>query len=256
MPRSTAATGDDPGARVSAPQFFVRRLVVGERVSLEPADAHHAVGSLRLRVGDPVRLADGEGTVGRGVLADVGRGRARLDVEDVERVDRPSPSVSVALAPPKGDRLSWAVQKLAEVGVDRTILLESERSVRRWDRERAERALDRLAGVAREAAMQSRRPFIMQIEGPSSLFDVKSDNVGPTIVLWERADAGLGSVLDETAGDVRLAIGPEGGFTEEEVRQCVGDGAVTASLGEGILRTETAALAASVVALHRLGRLA
>ena len=103
--------------------------------------------------------------------------------------------------------------------------------------------------------MQSRRPFIMGIEGPSSLFDSRSVGAGPTIVLWERADTGLGSVLDENAGDVRLVIGPEGGFTEEEVRHCVGDGAVTASLGEGILRTETAAVAASVVALHHFGRL-
>jgi len=241
---------------VSAPQFFVPGLAAGERVALEPVDARHAVGSLRLRVGDVVRLADGEGAVGSGVLVEAGRGSATIEVGSVERVERPAPAVTVALAAPKGDRLSWGVQKLAEVGVDRAILLETERSVRRWDRDRAAGALDRLAGVAREAAMQSRRPFIMEIEGPSSLAEtVKGRDAAHTIVLWERAAAGLARVLEHAGGDVRLAIGPEGGFTEAEVGRCVDAGAVTASLGEGVLRTETAALAASVVALHRLGRL-
>lgn len=240
---------------MSAPQFFVSRLVEGGRVSLDPADARHAVGSLRLRVGDAVRLADGDGAVARGVLVEAGRGSAVVEVADVEHVSRPSPALSLALAPPKGERLSWAVQKLAEVGVDRVTLLETERSVRRWDRDRAAGALERLAGVAREAAMQSRRPFVMDVEGPSSLLDVRAAGAAHTIVLWERAGDGLGAALEAASGDVRLVVGPEGGLAEPEVDACVRAGAATASLGEGILRTETAALAASVVALHHLGRL-
>ena len=243
---------------MSAPQFFVSRLVAGDRVALEPADARHAVGSLRLRVGDAVRLADAEGGVGRAVLVETSRACAVLEVHDVERVVRPAPALSVALAPPKGDRLSWALQKLAEVGVDEVILLETERSVRRWDRERTSAAIGRLAGVAREAAMQSRRPFIMRVGGLSPLADAADPtDAGDAnvIVLWERATEALGAALRRSAGDIRLVIGPEGGLAEAEVERCVEAGAATASLGEGILRTETAALAASVVALSHLGRL-
>jgi 16S rRNA (uracil1498-N3)-methyltransferase len=239
---------------MSAPQFFVRRLVEGERVSLDPDDARHAAGSLRLRVGDEVRLADGDGGVGRGVLVKADRGGAVLEVADVGHVARPAPTVSVALAPPKGDRLSWAVQKLAEVGVDEVILVETERSVRRWNAERASSAAQRLTGVAREAAMQSRRPFVTRISGPRSLSEAAA-GMARAVVLWERAEEGLGAVLEAGAGDVRLVVGPEGGFAETEVLACVEKGAVAASLGKGILRTETAALAASVVALQHLGRL-
>jgi len=239
---------------VSAPQFFVSRLVEGERVSLDPEDARHAVGSLRLRPGDAVRLADGRGAVSTGLLVEAERGTAVLEVQGVEHVARPTVELSVAIAAPKGDRLSWAVQKLAEIGVDEVILLETERSVRRWDPARAAGALDRLAGVAREAAMQSRRPFVMRVGGPTSLSDVISGD-GSVVVLWERADAALAGVLPSGTGEVRLVVGPEGGFAEAEVRRCVDQGAATASLGEGILRTETAALAASVVALHHLQRL-
>jgi len=239
---------------VSAPQFFVPRLLAGERVPLGPDDARHAVGSLRLRAGDVVRLADGDGAVGSATVVEAGRGNAVLEVGAVERVARPSPSLSVALAPPKGDRLSWAVQKLAEVGVDEVILLQTERSIRRWEGERAAGTIDRLSAVAREAAMQSRRPFVTRVAGPAPLAGVVSGVAG-VIVLWEQATDGFGAALERSAGDVRLVVGPEGGLAEEEVDRCVAAGAVTASLGEGILRTETAALAASVVALTHLGRL-
>jgi 16S rRNA (uracil1498-N3)-methyltransferase len=239
---------------VSAPQFFVSRLVAGERIALDPEDARHASGSLRLRAGDALRLADGDGAVGAGVVVEAGRATAVVEVGVVDRVERPTPVVSVALAPPKGDRLSWAVQKLAEVGVDDVILLDTERSVRRWDTARAAGAVDRLAGVAREAAMQSRRPFVMSVRGPASLADAVAAG-GSVVVLWEHATEELAAALGTVAGDLRLVVGPEGGFSEAEVRACSERGAATASLGEGILRTETAALAASVVALHHLGRL-
>ena len=238
---------------MSAPQFFVPRLAAGERVSLDPEDARHAVGSLRLRAGDVLRLADGDGSVAAAVLVDVARGKAVVEVGAVDRVDRPTPALSVALAPPKGDRLSWVVQKLAEVGVDEAVMLETERSVRRWNRDRAATAIDRLTGVAREAAMQSRRPFVMSVLGPASLAEAVGG--ARVVVLWEHATDGLAEALGGGAGDLRLVVGPEGGFSDGEVRQCAQRGAKTASLGEGILRTETAALAASVVALHHLGRL-
>ena len=240
---------------MSAPQFFVGRLVPGERVALSPPDARHAVGSLRLRVGDEVPLADGGGTVGAGVLVRAEEGRAELDVGAVRVVARPARTVSVALAAPRGDRLGWVVQKLAELGVDEVVLMHSERSVRRWDATRAPSALERLRAVAREAAMQSRRPFITELSGPRTLDEAVDAEPARAVVLWERPGEALGGVLERDPRGVRLVVGPEGGFTEREIRSAVAGGAVTASLGPGVLRTETAALAASVIALERVGRL-
>jgi 16S rRNA (uracil1498-N3)-methyltransferase len=75
------------------------------------------------------------------------------------------------------------------------------------------------------------------------------------VVLWEGATVPLADAIRAEASGIRLIVGPEGGFSEREAKEAAAAGAGLASLGEGILRTETAALAATVVALHRLGRL-
>jgi len=236
---------------MTAAHFFVDSLAHGTLV-LSPDDSRHALRSLRLRAGETVTLSDGRGASGRGRVLGDDRGRAAIAVEEVWDEPARRPVVSVALAPPKGDRLSWAVQKLAELGVDEAVLIRSERSVRAWGSERGERAMERLRAIAREAAMQSRQPSIMDVEGPLALSEV----VGPgSVLLWEGSAAPVGEALPEAARAVRLVVGPEGGFTEREVDQARRAGAAVASLGRGILRTETAALVGATLALARYGRL-
>src|SRR6266542_6366983 len=145
---------------MSAPHFFVEELAEGD-VVLSATDTRHAIRSLRLRPGDEVSLADGRGAVGRGALQGERDGLAVVGVEEVSRVVREGTVVSVALAPPKGDRLSWAIQKLGEMGVDETVLMATARSVREVRPDRSDQSLVRWRTVAREAAMQSRQPFVM-----------------------------------------------------------------------------------------------
>jgi 16S rRNA (uracil1498-N3)-methyltransferase len=236
---------------VSSPQFFVPSLEAVE-VLLTEADTRHALRSLRLRPGDDVTLADGRGARARGRLGREERGQAVVTVEELGRVARRSPLVSVALAPPKGQRLNWAVQKLAELGVDEVALIESDRSVRAWSPERAGRALDRLRSVAREAAMQARQPFVTEVRATRSLGEVLD---AATVFLWEKSAVPLSTTLPKEAERVRIVVGPEGGFTEEEAGAARGRGATLASLGEGLLRTETAAVVGAALVLAHYGRL-
>jgi 16S rRNA (uracil1498-N3)-methyltransferase len=183
-----------------------------------------------------------------------------LEGEVDERVaeTRPEPILRVLLSPPKGDRLTWAVQKLVEVGADEIVLVEAARSIRRWKGERAQKAGERLAAVVREAAKQSRRRFLPELNGPvewgAALGEALED--GPVLLLWEQADEGLLGLLPPEAPDrLVLVVGPEGGIPEQDARAAEGQGALLASLGPNILRTETAAVAAASVALARYGRL-
>jgi 16S rRNA (uracil1498-N3)-methyltransferase len=240
---------------VSQPHFFVEDLRA-DRIALSAADTRHALRSLRLRPGDPVTLSDGQGVVADGRIGRETDGLAAVEIVDRRRVARPHPLVSVALAPPKGERLAWAIQKLGELGVDRTLLVRAERSVRDWDdQERAERAVARLEGVAREAAMQSRRPFVMQVEPPAAFDRVLEAAGAVVVVLWEGSDVSMDRSLPEEPEEIRLVVGPEGGLSDQEVERARGGGAALASLGPGVLRTETAAIAASALVLARYGRL-
>jgi 16S rRNA (uracil1498-N3)-methyltransferase len=239
---------------MTAPHFFVDALEAGT-VELSVEDSRHALRALRLRAGEEISLADGRGTVALGAFMGDRDGLAMVRVAETRRVLRRGTIVSVALAPPKGDRLAWAIQKLAELGVDEVLLVETERSVRAWPKDRVERALERQRMVAREAAMQARLHFVMEIraaEGP--LASLGPSNIR-TVMLSEGSADRLGTALLDRAPAVRLLIGPEGGFTEREVQSVRDAGAAVASLGPGILRSETAAVVGAALVLARYGRL-
>jgi 16S rRNA (uracil1498-N3)-methyltransferase len=238
---------------VSAPHFFVDTVEMGT-VRLTQEDTRHALRSLRLRPGETVTVADGRGAVGTGTLSGEEDGHALLDIESVSRVVRRGTLVCVAFAPPKGDRLGWAVQKLAELGVDEAVLMQTERSVRAWPAERAERALERQGAVAREAAMQARLPFVLEVHAAPSVDDVLSSRAS-LVMLGQSGDASLHDVLDPDATAVRILVGPEGGWTDGEVQAARDAGAAVVSLGSPVLRTETAAVVGATLVLARYGRL-
>jgi 16S rRNA (uracil1498-N3)-methyltransferase len=244
---------------VSLPHFFEGAPEPGEVLVLSGDEARHAGGSLRLRPGDGLTSGDGEGAIATCVVERIARNEVVARVEDRRFVSRLTPHIAVQLSAPKGERLTWAVQKLTEIGVDSIILVEASRSVRRWwSEEQGRRAAERLQKVAREAAKQSGRAYLPGLGGPvpwESAVEI-STTQGVLVILWERAETGLRAVLPpEAAGPLGLLVGPEGGIPEEDARAAEKQGALLASLGPTILRTETAAVVAATLALATYGRL-
>jgi 16S rRNA (uracil1498-N3)-methyltransferase len=187
---------------------------------------HHLARVLRLRDGAVVTVTDG---AGRWRTCRWGGGLQ----PDGEVIAEPRPAdVTVAVAPPKGDRLDWLVQKVTEVGVTRVVLLVGERSVLRWDPERADRQLDRLRRIAAEAAMQSRRVWLPELCGPFPAADVLASTA-----VAEPGGRPIG------AGDRSIAIGPEGGWSPSELALATD----RVSLGATVLRVETAAVVAATL---------
>jgi 16S rRNA (uracil1498-N3)-methyltransferase len=243
---------------VGVPHFFAGAPQAGETVILSAEDAHHAIRSLRLRLGDRFTSSDGRGGLARCRVVRASGLLLEGEVEERVGESRPLPVLRVLLSPPKGDRLNWAVQKLTEVGADEIVLVEAARSVRRWKGERAQKVGERLEAVAKEAAKQARRRFLPEVRGPIGWGEALSDALreGPTVVLWERADqALLGLLPDDPPASLGLVVGPEGGISDVAAAAAADQGASLASLGPNILRTETAAVAAASVALAKYGRL-
>lgn len=195
---------------------------------LDDGDFHHLSRVLRLRDGQIVTCCDGRGAWRPYAWTSAGL-RASGDVA-VESA--PSPALCVAVSPVKGDRIDDAVQRLVEIGIDRVVVLAAlERSVVRRGDDRAAAHLDRVRRIVRAAAMQSRRLHLPIVEGPVSFDDVvASDGVAV-------AEPGGGTPWSEVT---TVVIGPEGGFTPDEVARAHR----SVSLGGSILRAETAALVA------------
>lgn len=208
-------------------------------VALDDDTSHHLDRVLRLRDGEPVSLTDG---AGRWRIAAVRRSDSAFAVEPVTSVvaERSAHApLTLLAAMPKGDRLDWMVQKATELGARRIVLVHAERSVVRWKPARVERQLRRLQRVADEAGRQSRRVWATEVCGPEPALEVL-----PGAVAAEPGGRPL------TGHDRILAIGPEGGWSEGEL--AAADDRV--DLGDAVLRTETAAIAALAIVGALVGR--
>jgi 16S rRNA (uracil1498-N3)-methyltransferase len=220
--RSPAAVPSDGG-----PLVFVEEL---DHPVLSDEDHHHLARVRRVRDGDPLVVGDGGG---RWRSARMAATRPE-PVGDVVAVDRPTPPVGVGFALVKGTKPELMVQKLTELGVDRIVPFAAARSVVRWDPAKADAGHKRLERVAREAAMQSRQPWIPFVE---PVQDFRSLVARPGVALAERGGTppGLRYPL--------VLVGPEGGWAPEELAVDV----PRVALATGVLRAETAAITAGVV---------
>ena len=226
--------------RRAAAQVLVGDLTTPE---LDDDAAHHLGRVLRLRAGDEVCAADGAGGW-RSCRFD---GRDALEpLGEVRHEAAPAYPVTVAFALVKGDKPELVVQKLTELGVDRIVPFAAQRSVVRWDAERAAKHLERMRRVAVEACAQSRRLWLPTIGW--------GEGRGVLATVGELIGAGDGSGVvaadaggrPPTAEDRVILVGPEGGWADGELD--TGSGSVERiGLGEHVLRAETAAITAGVV---------
>lgn len=231
--------------------FLVDSLPPGSRCELAGPEGRHAADVARLRVGEELLLGDGRGATARAVVETVGRGRLDLSIVEREYDPPASPRLVVAQGIAKGDRGELAVQAMTEVGVDEIVPWAASRSVVIWRGERGERSLERWRATAREAAKQARRAWLPVVADPVGTREVAGR---ATLVLHEEADTPLSRVPLPEAGDVTLVVGPEGGIAPDEIDAFVAAGARTVRLGDTVLRTSTAGVAALAVLSARLKR--
>lgn len=222
----------------------------GNRAALVGAHAQHLARVLRARAGQEFDIATGN-TVRRGRVASVAPDRVEFELEE-EIPLRDTPSVSLLLAIFKFDRMEWVIEKCTELGVDRIVPLIARRSDPHLAAAAARR-VERWRRIAREASEQSRRAQAPEIPGPLKIREAANFPGACRILLAESEKQNL--LLDAVpkhSSDLVLAVGPEGGWTEDEVNRFYQAGWISASLGESILRAETAAIAATAIVMASL----
>jgi 16S rRNA (uracil1498-N3)-methyltransferase len=224
----------------------------GNHAALVGAHAEHLVRVLRARVGQEFDITSGA-TVRRGRITKLTDQRVEFEMGDeVAAVE--IPNVTLLLAVFKFDRMEWAIEKCTELGVSRIIPL----LARRTDSHLASTAtkrLERWERIARQAAEQSRRMAAPEVLLPLKLKEAADLTASLRILLAEsERRLTLKDALQPYApsDDLLLAVGPEGGWTEEELALFSQAGWTSASLGSTILRAETAAVAATAIALSEL----
>ncbi len=249
------------------PHFFVSpEDIKGNKALVTGGEARHIVTVLRKKKGDELDIFDGSGKEFRVRILEIDRlgGLPKITAEIIaqKRVERePNLKITLFQSIPKGNKLDFIIQKSTEIGVSEIVPVITERTIVRLDSKRSKERAFRWQKIAQEAAKQSGRNTVPKI-GPVldfsqalNQFSERRSHTG--IIAWEMEDKNyLREVLKRSVrgGISNLAlsifVGPEGGFTPEEVQRARRAGVVPVSLGNRMLRTETAGLAVSIAALY------
>lgn len=244
------------------PVFFVSpACIVQQTISVTGDVLVHLRDSLRMTIGETLWIGDGQGTRYRAEITDVSKRAVTGRI--LETVQEPlfrTPRLILGQSLLKGEKMDWVIQKAIELGVDELIPVESRHSVVHLKADRVDHQLTRWQRIALEAAQQSEQWRIPPITRPQSLSGLltRQATATVTLMLTERRNGTSLQLVelprDET-GSVVVLIGPEGGWSKEEVQLAEQAGVVSIALGPHILRAETAAIAAISILQSRLGNL-
>jgi len=244
---------------MSLPMHLVASLAgvgPGSVVEVTGDEAHHAVAVRRLTVGERVVLTDGAGTSVTGEIASTGKRMFSVTVASVRVIEKAEPSVTVVQALAKGERGELAVEVLTEIGADVIVPWAATRSVAVWRGERAAKSLAKWRSTAREAAKQARRSWFPEVTELATTDEVVAllSAADLAVVLHEDASLPLAALDVPNSGSIVVVVGPEGGLTPEELAAFEAAGLRAVRLGDEVLRTSTAGLAAVASLLSRTSR--
>lgn len=232
-------------------------VTVGDSITLAGDEGRHAVSVRRLRVGELVECVDGAGTRVRATVTLVEPPATLVATVDSVSIEAPpDPRVVVVQALAKGDRGEAAVEMLTEVGVDEIVPWSAERSIVRWDAERAVSGVGKWRRTSFEAAKQSRRARFVDVADVASTAVVadRLASADVALVLHEAATVALDAITLPTSGEVVIVVGPEGGISEPELAAFAQAGATAVRLGPSVLRTSTAGTVAAALVMSGCGR--
>lgn len=236
-------------------KYFASAPALGSIVELDAEEAKHAISVRRMRVDEAIQLTDGRGLRVKGFVSEVKPKTLQVKVTSVALEQPASNEITLVQALAKGDRDELAIQAATELGISRVIPWQAERSIARWDAAKAAKGQARWQLICDEAAKQSLRvwhPRVEPLATSGSLVDAFSQ-FDQVFVLDPTAAKGL-STQKIFGARIAVIVGPEGGIDEAELSRFEAAGALRVGLGESILRTSTAGVAAVSVIQAALGR--
>jgi 16S rRNA (uracil1498-N3)-methyltransferase len=235
---------------------FATPPAAGLAVTLGGSEGKHAVNVRRMRVGEGIQLSDGKGLRVRGTVSALGNNSLTVAIDTVAQETAPTVGLTIVQALAKGDRDELSIQAATELGCWGVVPWQADRSISKWEGAKVAKSVDRWQTIVAEAAKQSLRVFEPIVAQPINSKQLASavGDFDLVLVLDPTAEVGLGG-FDITGAhkSVAIVVGPEGGISDSELLALEQVGAKRVHLGEPILRTSTAGVAAIAVIQAKLG---
>lgn len=226
--------------------LFFSRQINAESIFLQEDESKHCISVLRRKNGDIIQVADGQGHIYEAQIINDHPKKCEAKIISTQFFEANKPKTHIAIAPTKSmDRIEWALEKLTEIGIDEFSFIICERS------ERKEIKMERVEKIVLSAFKQSKRFWMPKINPAQKLKDfVKNLPSGQKFVGYcETGNEEFFTKLIKPHEDLLIFIGPEGDFSENEIKILSENGVIPVSLGKSRLRTETAALVAGTLFL-------
>ncbi len=239
--------------------FSPPESVKDDKIFIEGKEAHHLLKVMRLKKGDEVAIFDGQGNSYEGPIIEEGKKSAIVKILTRKKVKRLNqPSITLAQGIPARGKMDYLVEKATELGVDKIFPLETQRSVVKMNRTKAEAARRRWEKIAVSASKQSGRvslPVISRII-KFSQFLRKIAEFDLVLFFCLSSEGGALKRNIRHKGrpcNILVLIGPEGGFSSEEIKQAKLSGFNLINLGANVLKSDTAALAVLSILQYEYG---
>ena len=240
--------------------IFAENSKRGPEVTLDRDESHHLARVMRLKIGDEVELITGTGILLSGRVESLAPQAVIRVIQDITPVSKELRPLWVYQGDLKSRKMDELIQRCTELGVQRFVPFHSSRSQGRLDDNPLQRRLERWQATVRSACKQSGRLKLMEVDRGypfERLMEAELPNHAVKILLWEEeCSVRLADLVAGTrAESVCLMFGPEGGFSRTEVELAQHHGWRTSSLGDLMLRAETATLAAVAITQNLLGNI-
>ncbi|MDF2530206.1 MAG: rRNA ((1498)-N(3))-methyltransferase [Gammaproteobacteria bacterium] len=231
-------------------------MQTGQHIQLDAEASNHLANVLRMREGEQVVLFNGDGSQYLATLSGISKKSTSVFIESHQAISHESPlSIHLAQAVAKGDKMDWIIQKAVELGVKAITPLLTQRCNVKLDAERFDKKVEHWQKVAISACEQCGRNIIPTIYNPISLSKfIEANQAGLKLILHPENSQNLDN-LPDFINDLTLLVGPEGGFSEQEIDLAQSQNYITLNLGPRILRTETAPLACMAMLQAKWGDL-
>lgn len=227
-------------------RFFIENIS-DNNYTLKGEDAHHAIKSLRVKIGENIILCDKNSFENICKVEKISKDEVLLSViKSQKNTSESNIKITLYQALPKNDKMDLIVQKSVELGVFKIVPIETSRCISKPSEKSISKKIERWQKIAKEAAKQSGRGIIPNISSPLKLDEAisKIKDYDKSLVFYENGGEKIKNSLKTYDKNISIFIGPEGGFETEEIDKLKSFGATISTLGTRILRTETASLAA------------
>ena len=233
--------------------------ISSDTIRIRGPERHHLLNVLRLKPSDDVHIFDGEGTSYIARLRDTESFPAIASIQAHQFHPPIPPHITLFQAIPKSDKMDLIVQKTTEIGVDEIVPMVCQRSIPKRRGDAQQKRQDRWERIGIEASKQCGRPRFPKLLAPRTIGECleQAKNCDLSMLLWENeVEREIKSVLRDhyEVKSVGLIIGPEGGFSDVEVKAAINNGCIPVTFGVNTLRTETAAIVAVAIAVYELRR--